>query len=69
MRFLALHRETGENLGAQAAGGELMALQLLISQLPLAGVYDWSVSIFVGSLGEQCTHTGTFVVADGMDEP
>ena len=69
VRFLVVHRETGENLGAQVAGGELMVLQLPISQLPLAGTYDWSVSIYVGSLGEQCAHTGTFVVADGTEQP
>jgi hypothetical protein len=69
VRFLAVHRETGQNLGAQANGGELMALQLPISQLPLSGVYDWTVSIYVGSLGEQCRHTGTFVVAEGTEEP
>jgi hypothetical protein len=69
VRFLAVHRETGENLGAQVAGGELMVLQLPISQLPLSGTYDWTVTIYVGSLGEQCARTGTFVVAEGTDEP
>ena len=69
VRFLAVHRETGENLGAEAASGELMALQLPISQLPLAGIYDWTVSIYVGSLGEQCAQSGSFVVAEATDEP
>jgi hypothetical protein len=27
------------------------------------------VTIYVGSLGEQCARTGTFVVAEGTDEP
>jgi hypothetical protein len=69
VRFLAVHRETGENLGVEVPGGELMALELSVRQLPLAGLYDWTVSIFVGSLGEQCMHRGTFVVADATEEP
>lgn len=69
VRFLVVHRETGENLGAQAVGGELMALELPINQLPLAGTYDWTVSIYIESLGEQCARTGSFVVAEATDEP
>ena len=69
VRFLATHRETGENLGVQTAGGDMTALELPISQLPLPGLYDWSISIYVDTLGEQCTHTGTFVVEEGTDSP
>jgi hypothetical protein len=63
VRFMAAHRDTGENLGAEAAGGEITALELPVSQLPLPGLYDWSVSIYIGTLGAQCTQTGTFSVA------
>jgi hypothetical protein len=69
VRFEAAHRETGETLGAEAVGGEIMALELPVSQLGQAGVYDWTVSIFVNSLGEHCAQSGTFEVAAGTEEP
>ena len=64
VRFVAVHQDTGENLGAEATGGEITVLELPISQLPLPGDYDWSVSLFIGSLGEQCRRSGTFAVAE-----
>lgn len=69
VRFEATHRESGEAFGAEAPGGEIMALELPVSQLGQAGVYDWTVSIFVNSLGEQCAQSGTFEVAEGTEEP
>jgi hypothetical protein len=69
VRFEATHRESGEALGAEAVGGEVMAMELPVSQLGQPGAYDWTVSIFVNSLGKQCVHSGTFEVAEATDEP
>lgn len=61
VRWLATHRQSGENLGVELGGGEIFALELPVSRLPRPGTYDWTVGVY-GAGGAQCVHEGAFVV-------
>lgn len=67
-RLLLVHRESRENLGVEMPGGETMALQLPLHQLPGTGDYDWTVTLYVETLGELCARSGTFTVIEATSE-
>ena len=62
VRWLATERESGENIGAELAGGEIFAMELPVNRLPRPGTYDWTVGVYGSGGDAQCVHTGTFVV-------
>lgn len=63
VRFLALHVQSGENLGVQLDGGQTFAMQLPVNRLPHPGYYRWTVTIYGDGIGDRCPHTGSFFVA------
>jgi hypothetical protein len=62
IRFVAIHRSTGENQGAQFPGGQTIIAELPASLLPHPGLYDWKLSIHSEKYGDLCKQEGTFVV-------
>lgn len=62
VRFLAVHRRTGENQGIELAGGQSYLFEFPVSLLPVAGFYDWSLTIHSPTYGDLCVHEGTFTV-------
>jgi hypothetical protein len=62
VRFLAVHRLTGENQGIQIPGGQVVLAEMPVSLLPLPGLYDWTVSVHHAELGDFCVQGGYFVV-------
>lgn len=62
IRFLATHRSTKKNQGAQFPGGQTIIAELPVSLLPYPGLYDWKLSIYSEVYGDLCEREGTFVV-------
>ena len=62
VRFLAVHRLTGENRGIQIPGGQYVLAEMSVSRLPLPGLYDWTASVHHEELGDFCTQEGYFFV-------
>jgi len=62
IRFVAIHRSTGENQGAQFPGGQTIIAELPINLLPHPGLYDWTLSVYSETFGDLCEREGTFVV-------
>lgn len=62
VRFLAVHRLSGENQGVDIPGGTLLGIQFPVRYLPRAGLYDWSLSVQSPLYGELCKQNGSFVV-------
>jgi hypothetical protein len=62
IRFVAIHRRTGENQGVQFTGGQTILAELPVSILPYPGLYDWKLSIHSEIYGDLCEHEGTFEV-------
>ncbi len=62
IRFVATHRATGENQGAQFPGGQTIIAELPVNLLPHAGLYNWELSIYSETYGDLCPREGTFVV-------
>ena len=74
VRFLAVHRLTGQSHGLEAPGGQYVLALMPVSALPLPGLYDWMVSVHQDELGDFCTQSGYFFVraaspAEATDEP
>jgi hypothetical protein len=65
VRFLAVHRLTGENQGLQVQGGQHVLVEMPVSLLPHPGLYDWTISIHHDLLGDFCTQDGYFFVREG----
>jgi hypothetical protein len=63
VRWLATHRQSGENLGLEVSGGQLFGMELPVSCLPHPGFYDWTVAVYSAVIGERCAHSGTFFVS------
>ncbi len=64
IRFLAVHRLTGENQGLQMPGGQHVLVEMPVSLLPRPGLYDWTISIHHERLGDFCTQEGYFFVRE-----
>jgi hypothetical protein len=64
VRFLAVHRLTGENQGVQMPGGQFVLVEMPVTLLPHPGLYDWTVSVHHDELGDFCTQGGYFFVSD-----
>ena len=62
IRFVATHRSTGENQGAQFPGGQTIIAELPVKLLPHPGLYNWTLNIHSENYGDLCEHKGTFVV-------
>ncbi len=62
VRFLATHSASGENLGAQLAGGQIFGMELPVDQLPQPGDYTWQIAISGDGIDDQCLHSGSFSV-------
>jgi hypothetical protein len=65
VRFLAVHRLTGENQGLQMPGGQHVLAEMPVSLLPRPGLYDWTISVHHDALGDFCTQSGYFFVREG----
>ncbi len=63
VRFLALHVQSGLNLGVQLDGGQTFVMQLPANRLPQPGYYRWTITLYGDGLGDRCPHTGSFFVA------
>jgi hypothetical protein len=68
IRFLAVHRVTGENQGLQMPGGQHVLVEMPASLLPRPGLYDWTMSIHHERLGDFCTQEGYFFVKAAPSE-
>jgi hypothetical protein len=62
VRFLAVHRLTGDNKGFQIPGGGLYLVDFRVDLLPRPGLYDWTLSAISDSYGEICTQSGYFFI-------
>ncbi len=62
VRFLATNTISGQNLGAQLVGGQVLTVELPVNQLPGPGDYTWKISVYGDGIGDQCVHQGTFSV-------
>jgi hypothetical protein len=62
VRFLAVHRLTGENRGLQIPSGQYVLAEMPVSLLPRPGLYDWTISVHHDELGDFCTQGGYFFV-------
>ncbi len=69
VRFLATHSASGENLGAQLAGGQVFGMELPVDQLPLPGDYTWQIAVSGDGIDDQCVHTGSFSVLPPESTP
>jgi hypothetical protein len=72
VRFLAVHRATGDNQGVQLPGGQLVLVELPVNLLPSPGIYDWTISVHHNLAGDFCTQSGYFFAsrfAEGTEEP
>lgn len=67
VRFLAVHRLTGENRGLQIPGGQYVIAEMPVSLLPRPGLYDWTISVHHDELGDFCTQSGYFFVRAAQD--
>jgi len=63
VRFLAVHRRTGENRGVQLPSGQYVLAEMPVSYLPLPGLYDWTVNVHHDQLGDFCQQGGYFFVS------
>lgn len=59
VRFLAVHRATGENQGAEIAGGQTFIFEFPVALLPRPGVYDWTLGVYSPTYGDICVRSGT----------
>lgn len=62
VRFLAVHRRSGENKGVELPGGQTLIANFPVNLLPAPGLYDWRLSVISETYGELCQQNGTFVV-------
>jgi hypothetical protein len=68
VRFLAVHRRTGENRGIQIPGGQFVLAEMPVTLLPLPGLYDWTVSVHHDELGDFCQQGGYFFVSESTPD-
>jgi len=63
VRFQAVHRLSGKNLGFEAPGGQGIILTLPMNRLPQPGLYDWTMTVFSPAFGSPCPGLkGYFIV-------
>jgi hypothetical protein len=61
VRLRATHRQSGEQREWELPAGSMLLLQLPVKNLPLAGRYAWTLSLYSESYGEFCQQSGWFV--------
>ena len=62
VRFLAVHRVSGQNQGVELAGGQSYLFEFNVDLLPTTGLYDWTLEVISPTYGEICQHEGTLIV-------
>ena len=68
MRFLAVHRRTGENQGVELLGGQSYLFEFPVNLLPRVGLYDWTLALITPDAAELCPRSGRFIVLDATPD-